>query len=352
MTTIEYGYATARIRAFKSRLLDRAFFERLIAMKNLTEVIVALEQTIYKKDVHEAVLQAPGAEGVENGLRRNIISTFAVLREIVDGRVLELVDVLLGRWDVQNLKTILRGLHQAAGRDQIVSSLVPAGSINEAALEELAGQNDVRGCLNLMATWSMPSAKPLTEIYFRYAQDMNLQLLEFTLDSFYFEQSLKRLKRRSLDAGLVREVIRREIDLVNIMTLLRLAREQASTERKIEFFLAGGKQVERSLYAELAAGQDIDDIVAGLAETIFAKPLQRGWEGFLASGRFSLIERSMEAHLIEANISLFRADPLSVAVIIAYIWAKLNEVVNLRIVVRGQAVGMPEEKIRQALVFA
>lgn len=352
MTTIEYGYATARIRAMKGRLLDRAFFDRLIGMKNLTEVVVALEQTTYKKDVHEAILQAPGAEGVENGLRHNVIDTFTVLREVVDGRVGELVDILLGRWDVQNLKTILRGLHQGAGRDQIISSLVPAGAIGGAALDELAGQTDVRACLNLMATWSMPYARPLTELYFQYAQELQLQIFEFALDKLYFEQSLKKLKRRSLDAGLVKEVIMREIDLVNTMTLLRLTREQAPAERKMEFFLAGGKQVPSELYAELAAMHDIDDIVAGMVGSSFAKPLQHGWEGFLASGRFSLIERALEGHVIGANVRLFRAEPLSVAIIIAYIWAKLNEVVNLRIVVRGQAVGMPEEKIRQALVFA
>ena len=352
MTTIEYGYATARIRAMKGRLLDKAFFERLIAMKNLTEVIVALEQTVYKKDIYEAVLHTPGAEGVENGLRRNMIATFRLLREIVDGQVRELVDILLGRWDVQNLKTILRGLHQGAGGEQIVSSLVPAGSISEAELGELAGQADVRACLNLMATWTMPYARPLTEVYSLYAHEMRLQVLEFALDKFYFERSLKHLKRKSLDAGLVKEVIMREIDLVNIMTLLRLAREQASTERKMELFLEGGKQVTNKLYGDLAAKQDVDDIVAGMSGTTLAKPLSRGWEGFLGSGRFSLIERALESYLIESNIRLFLADPLSVATIIAYIWAKLNEVVNLRIVIRAQAVGMPEEKIRQALVFA
>ncbi|MDP1808736.1 MAG: ATP synthase A1 subunit C [Actinomycetota bacterium] len=351
MTTIEYGYACARIRAMKGRLLDRAFFERLIGMKNLTEVVVALERTTYKKDVHEAILQAPGAEGVENGLRHNIIDTFTVLREVVDGGVRELVDILLGRWDVQNLKTILRGLHQAAGRDQIISSLVPAGAIGEAALDELAGQIDVRACLNLMATWSMPYAGLLTEVYSRYAQELRLQIFEFALDKFYFEESLKKLNRRSLDAGLVREVIMREIDLVNIMTLLRLTRGQAPAERKMELFLEGGKQVSNKLYAKLAAMHDIDDIVAGMPGSSFAKSLEHGWEGFLASGSFYLIERALEAHLIGVNVRLFRADPLSVAIIIAYIWAKLNEVVNLRIVVRGQAVGMPEEKIRQALVF-
>jgi V/A-type H+/Na+-transporting ATPase subunit C len=350
MATIDHGYSSARIRAMKSRLLDREFFERLVGIKSLTELVVALEQTDYKKDLHEAVLQAPGAESLESGLRKNIVNTFDGLRRIVDGRVRPLVDILLGRWDVQNIKTILRGLHHGVNTDEIIGSLVPAGSIDEATLEALAAQSDVRACLNLMATWSIPHSKPLTEVLLRYQSEMRLQVLEFALDKFYFEESLKQLKR-GLDAGLVREVIMREIDVTNIMTLLRLGREETSAKIKMEFFLPGGKQLSANRYEELAELQDIHDIIEGLSGTVFAKPLKHGWEGFLTTGRFSLIERALEARLIAGNVALFRAQPLSIAVLIAYVWAKLNEVVNLRIIVRGHVAGMPDDKIRQALVF-
>lgn len=352
MTTIEYGYVTARLRSMKSHLLDDSFFERLILMKSLTEIIVALEQTTYKKDIHEGVLLAPGIDGVENGLRNNIVNTFTTLRGMVDGQVHRLIDVMLGRWDVQNLKTILRGLHQFAGYDQIVPSLVPAGSINDAALEELSRQEDIRSCLNLMATWSMPYAKPLTENFFHYTEEMNLQALEFGLDSFFFKRSLKYLSRRSTDASLVKEVLMREVDVINMMTVLRLSRDKLPKEKKMGFFLAGGKHIKKALFETMADLDDVDDIIAHLKETPYNEPILRGWEEFIATGRFSKIERSLESFMVGANIRLFRADPLSVAVIIAYIWAKLNEIVNLRIIVRGQVVGMPEEKVREALVFA
>ncbi|HEB13051.1 MAG TPA: ATP synthase A1 subunit C [Actinobacteria bacterium] len=350
MTTVEYGYVAARLRGMKSNLLDKAFFEQLLAKKNITEIIIALEQTVYKKDIHRAILQ--NVESVENGLQGNIIGTFSSLRKMVDGRVHQLVDILLGRWDVQNLKTILRGLHQFAGFEQIVSSLVPAGSIPETVLEELARQKDVRSCVNLMATWSIPYSKALTENYSAYTQDMNLQPLELSLDKMFFEQSLRSLSRRSLDACLVREVLMREIDIVNIMTLLRLTREGSPQKQKMELFLSGGKQVKERMFNELADHDDIADVISGLAKTSYKRPLARGWDEFISTGRFSRIERSLESYLINANIRLFLADPLSVAVIIAFIWAKLNEIVNLRIILRGQNVGMPEEKIREALVFS
>ena len=38
-------------------------------------------------------------------------------------------------------------------------------------------------------------------------------------------------------------------------------------------------------------------------------------------------------------------------VMASYIWAKYNEVVNLRIIIRGKAIGMQERKIREELIF-
>ena len=143
----------------------------------------------------------------------------------------------------------------------------------------------------------------------------------------------------------------REVDVINMMTLLRLSRDKLSKEKKMEFFLAGGKYINKVSFETMANLDDADDIISNLMETPYNKPMSQGWEEFVTSGRFSRIERSLESFMISANISLFRADPLSIAVIIAYIWAKLNEIVSLRIIVRGQVVGMPEEKIREALVF-
>jgi len=35
---------------------------------------------------------------------------------------------------------------------------------------------------------------------------------------------------------------------------------------------------------------------------------------------------------------------------VSYLWTKANEVTNLRIVVKGVSVGMPEERMREELI--
>jgi len=44
-------------------------------------------------------------------------------------------------------------------------------------------------------------------------------------------------------------------------------------------------------------------------------------------------------------------DPHGVGVAIAYLYGKQNEVTNLRIVVKGIAVGMPADRVREELIL-
>ncbi len=59
----------------------------------------------------------------------------------------------------------------------------------------------------------------------------------------------------------------------------------------------------------------------------------------------------MEEISLEKGIEMYQKGPLCMGVIAGYIWAKFNEVVNLRIIVRGKAIGMLERRIREELLF-
>ena len=268
MLKADHGYANARVRAMKSRLLDQSVFEKMLGMKDLSEILTALDKTSYRNEVHEEVLKAGLLVGIEEGLRAATSADLQKILKIIDLEAKNLIEVLLGRWDVQNLKTILRGKHIGAAKADIISSLAPAGCLHDSVLQELAEQPDIRGVIDLMATWSIPYSKPLTAELGKYQQNLALQNLEFSLDKFYYQNTLARLTGRSLDIQLVREVITREIDLTNIMTLLRLTRENLAPEEKEKYLLAGGRRLNWGSLVKLAQVQDADDLIVALEKSV------------------------------------------------------------------------------------
>jgi len=347
----DYGYPNARIRAMKSYLLDAVFYEKLLDMEDISSITLAFETTPYKKDIAEATLRYPGLKGIEEALRKNLALTFRKIIEIVEGVGKEYVKVLLGRWDLHNIKTILRGKHHGIKEDEIFESLVPAASLDEVALHHLVKQVEIKDCLDLMATWGIPYARPLLESFPEYLRTHNLADLELALDKFYYQHSLDRIRGYSLNACLVREILVREIDFVNIMTLLRVVREGLDLERASFLFIPGGKEIDQEKFLALAQSESIEELVKQLKGTAYWPALEKGLKQYLEIGSLSVLERSMEDLIIRKGVQMFKADPLSIALIIGYLTAKYNEVVNLRLLIRCKAVGMPAQRIREALVI-
>ncbi|MFQ5574765.1 MAG: ATP synthase A1 subunit C [Terriglobia bacterium] len=348
---VDLSYPNARIRAMRSHLLNRDFFTRLLSIEESAALISALAETSYQEDIEAGTLKYPGTLGVEEAFRTNIMRSFSKIMDMVDGTARELVEVLLGRWDVQSIKTVLRGKNIGATQEEILGSLIPAGQLDEVFLTELARQPDVKACVDLLLMGKVSYAKALADSFPKYQEDKNLVYLELALDRFFYEWALDQTSRNSFDAQLVREVIMREIDVINIMSALRLVTKEASEDRKGMFFIEGGKHIDKSKFESLLQSDEAADVAAGVENTPYGPPLAEVQAAYMKTGVLSVIERSLERFLVTQNIKLFRADPLSIALIVAYVWAKYNEVVNLRVIVRGKSLGMPPDRIEADLVF-
>jgi len=219
----DYGYANARVRAMKVALLGKDFYEQLIQIDEPAVLLSTLEKTVYQEDVREVMLRGGAAgEIIDEALKRNLSRTFTKVTTFVAEEAKRLVNVLLSRWDLHNLKTILRGKHIGASVEEIIESLVPAGELNEGQLNELAKQADLKTFTDLLATWQVPYARPLLNELPKYLTKKDLTVLELALDKFHYARMLSRSEGRSLHSRLVHQLAINEIDVNNIVTLLRL----------------------------------------------------------------------------------------------------------------------------------
>jgi V/A-type H+-transporting ATPase subunit C len=349
---MDYGYTNARIRGMKSGLFDENFYNQLLRAKTLQEVISALAQTPYGRDLDESMIKLEGLQGFDEALRRNIMKAFKRVSGLVDAKEQNLINVLFGRWDVLNVKTILRGKNLGASSDAIMESLIPAGELDEATLLEMVRSRDVRDCIDVMATMHVTYAVPLTGAFPEYAHKRNLAVLELVLDKEFYEISFSRLRGRDMNTRLVFEMMRREIDSINIMTLLRVVKEEIERSEAANLFIPGGKEVPYRQLVEYISFHSVEDAVQALNGTSYYKLLQEKMPVYFENNSLASLERGMEEALVRRRIKLFLADPLSFASVIAFVWAKYNEIVNLRIIARGKEVGMPEAKIREAMIIA
>jgi len=154
----DYGYANARIRGMRSRLLKAQQLDQLMAATDIRQVIQELTQTEVGPFLEETLIQGMTAAAVDEALKRNLVATYRKVFKFLNEEALYICGTLLGRWDVFNAKTIVRGKHLQLSAVEIGEGLLPVGALSQIDLDGLMAQPDVRGVSDLASTWELPFA--------------------------------------------------------------------------------------------------------------------------------------------------------------------------------------------------
>lgn len=348
---VEYDYVNARIKGMKSRLLNPPVFELLILKPDVESIIAELANTPYKDEIEKASVQYSGIKCIEIALRKDFTNAFRkILRYMKGGEAETYIKILLSRWDIQNIKTILRGKNIHVTSAEILECLVPAGELDDTTLIELIKQPDVKAVIDLLATWGIDYSKPLTRNFKEYSEKRDLSVLEYAIDRFYFENALKAVKGEKYDDLVIRDMIMAEIDVTNIKSVLRIIRDKISIEDAQGFLINGGISLDiEKLLAMMRAGT-LEGAIKQL-ETTQYNFLSKVPEDVFRIEKISVFEKELEKYLIKRGISRFLGDPLSIAIAIGYIWAKYNEITNIRIIARCKTADIPEKELRGELVY-
>lgn len=348
---MEYAYVNARIRAMKSRLLDRSLLELLINKPDLDSLISELEKTAYREELEKSGVLFKGITRIEVAIRKDLVRTFRTILNFIRGEDAEtLLTIILHRWDIQNIKTVLRGKKIQASPSEILECLIPAGELDEAALTELVKQPDVKTVIDLLATWGIVYARPLILNFKEYTETRDMLVLEYALDTFYYEDALSTLKaEESDDARILKSIIITEIEINNIKTVLRVIRDRIDREEAKGYLIKGSTEFDTERLLSLMKTGTIEGALKQLEGTRYQFLTKVPLE-YVAAEKISAFEKELEKYLVKKAIGQFLGDPLSISIPIAYIWAKYTEVTNIRIIARCKVGEMSEKELREALI--
>lgn len=350
--TDDYGYLNARVRSMKGRLLPAEAWRSALETASLAEFVSFLQSTPYAAAVGEAMTLRKDIAGVEEGLRVDFQRTIGHLLRIAGGRSRELMTIVLGRWEIFNVKTVLRGRHAGAGLESVMESVIPFGRLDDVSLKELARQQSVKSVIDLLVQWRIPYASALGDAHAAYLEHGDLTVLEVALDRSYFASGLRGLDLDRPDDAAVADYLRREIDLILLGYALRAMHHGAVEAHCAEIFIPGGKTVTLAALERLCAARDVREFLESVPPSPYAACLASGLQRYLASHRLFALDRLLQTCFVREMMRLVARDPLSIAFTIGYLWRKANEVTNLRLVARGKYASVPREQIEALMLPA
>jgi V/A-type H+-transporting ATPase subunit C len=346
-----YDYLNARVRGMSTSLLSRDFYVQILSSSADTILVDALLASPYGEDLQAALATLGGAPAVEAALRANGHATFAKLLSMAPPEPRRLLCIQLNRWDVANVLSLIRGKLSSATPPEILSAVLPVGEFGESQLGELAGEVDVPSLADALTTWNYTFAFVLRRALREYGEPRDLPALEHALLRTYFLWALAQLRPDEPNQALLRDMIERQIDLANIKSILDAVRDrERKVERRREDPIPRGRLPAKTL-KELASSDSLDAAFETLEETYFAPGIERGILTFGQTRSLAVMERFLESVVIWHGCRLFRRDMLSLSVPLGFLWRKYSELVNLRILARGKAYGMPANAMREELVL-
>jgi V/A-type H+/Na+-transporting ATPase subunit C len=347
----DYTYANARVRAMNARLLDEPVYKELLDAPDYNNALGVLENTEYQEDIEHFMMEGARPTIMDRAFSRNLVRNFAKIKDFFEGKPEDMVQALLARWDLYNLKTILRGMKALIPKAEILRNVVPIGSIELIVLEEIVNQPDVRASIDAIVIfgrdWPINYGQAISAHLGEFLREHDLAVLELALDKYPYEHVQELLEGGGANADLVRQVVDMEIDAINIVTMMRICGVELQGAKVEDYFLPGGILNQRDFEKIIALGQPEQVYNAMLAKMPYKAPLQAAWERFDERGE-SVFEDEMQKYIIKTCMGMGK-DPLGVGVIIAYMWKKYLEVTNLRIIIRGKSIGLLEAQIRKEL---
>lgn len=347
----DYGYPNARLRGMRSRLLRAEALERLIEAVDLHQLIQELMQTEYAPDLEEALIQGRNAAEISEALKQHLVRIYRKVFGFLNEEARDICTAMLGRWDVFNIKTILRGKQAELASGKIAESLMPVGVLSQVELDGLLLQSNIRDIIDTARTWELPQAPAMREGYAQYQKTGALADLELELDRYYAQWAAGRLNRHNANYAMGRRLVAMQVDISNLVMVFRASRENLEPEAAEKYFLLGGGNISLEAYQRLVAIPDIDELLDALKPTIYGSVLEEAATHYLETSSIAVFERALEDYFTRKIIAVGGTDPLGVGIPLAYLWGKQNEVTNVRIITKAKEIGIPLERTRRELIL-
>ena len=332
------AYVASRAKSRRKKLADLARMRQLIN-QSTDQLTASVSNMGYADEINLYAGKLTGADLVEAALTHNLEAELSDILKMCNGKIRDTVEIYTSRFEYQNAKVVLRSVVNEVSIEKVSNSILPdLNEINTPWLKIIETADDLRSAALQMRRKSFGSdLKALPE-------DARLSEYEDALDRHYFKAALKSFTGNQPATRYLRDYLAMEIDHRNIMNILESDSIGINSETTSKLLIPGGKILPARSFSTIAAGGR-----SALMDVL------RTSSKFDMAHFETLLEEVAASKSLDAVITWFKEreykfmkkmsylHPISALPIVYYVAMKVQEVADLRIIVRGRFAGLPSE---------
>ncbi|NLM35536.1 MAG: V-type ATP synthase subunit C [Clostridiales bacterium] len=328
MNNMVFTSVIPRLRVLETRLLDKAKLDRMIDSKSAWEAVKVLQESEYAAHMS----QVKRAEDYEEMLSAELKRVYKLMYEISPER--SVVDVMSVRYDYHNIKVLLKA---KALKEDFSQLLLPIGMIEVDKLKAAVTNEEYSDLPQIMRS-------AIEEIERDFLATKDPQKIDIIADRYMFKHMLDIAKE--IENRFVENYVKSLIDLTNIKSLIRIKKQDKDRRFLEEVLIEGGNTDKDNFIALLT--DNLESLAGKLSYVDYIEPLRLGIEDYIKTGSLNGLEKLTDDYIVnmmkDAKYVSFGPEP-----VIAYIFAKENEIKLIRIIMVGKINGIEAGVIRERL---
>ena len=332
------AYVASRAKSRRKKLADLARMRQLIN-QSTDQLTASVSSMGYADEVNLYAGKLTGADLVEAALTHNLEAELLDILKMCNGKIRDIVEIYTSRFEYQNAKVVLRSVVNEVSIEKVSNSILPdLNEINTPWLKIIETADDLRSAALQMRR------KPFGSDLKALPDDARLSQYEDALDRHYFKSALKSLKANNPATRYLKDYLAMEIDHRNMLNILESDSIGISFEETSKLLIPGGKILPSRSFSTIAAGgkSALTDILRTSAR-------------FDMAHFETLLDEVVKSRSLDSIVTWFKEreykfmkkmsylHPISALPIVYYVAMKVQEVADLRIIVRGRFAGLPAE---------
>jgi vacuolar-type H+-ATPase subunit C/Vma6 len=342
----DYIYGNTRIRASKSTLLSSAKLISFCNCSSLDEFYDRLLRTTYRSDVEIALAKYSGLAVLSHLLRNHQAQTIQKLSNFYEGNIKQLIDRILWRYEVHNIKTILRSqaMHEDPGLTS--AALIPTGLVSWSVLSMLINAQDLHQVINRATSLGLPYATALRS---DDAKNHSLLRLETQLERWYFDFARDAKLKKTSGWELFSSMLDMEADFINLILAIRSVSTQQPEQALIMEQMVSPGQITMQHLQPFLDAANLEQAFEVLPYHPFKAAYLQIEETYKRFKNVSDLEKQIRLLRLDWYQKWYHKDPLGIGIPLGYLALKRNEQSNLSWIGHSIYFRLPAQTIQDNL---
>jgi V/A-type H+-transporting ATPase subunit C len=342
----EYAAVHARVRGMYADMLAPETWVALREAVSYASLIEILKETVYGSYLAEVEDKTLTPRRAVYQVKKHLAKAFDVLVPLVPRLARFLMVQIYHRYEVDNLKALMRGIERGTAWERVRYVLFPLGSFTTLDAEGLMEAEGVGAAVERLR--DTPYYDTLSHAMKRYTAEGSLFPLEVALDLDYWRRLWRDLDRLTgTDRAQARRIVGSLLDATNLMWAIRYrVNHHLSEEEIINYTLPFGYRVHDEDVRAIAAGADVAQVVTRVY------PDLEGVSELLKEPQAGLpqMEAQLQRYVVKECRTAFVGYPFHVGVPAAYLILTEFEIQDLTVLVEAKASQMPAERFHPYLL--